>query len=33
LIQQLLSSDVSINKANINEKYLEIDFNDGVNSK
>ncbi len=28
-----LSKDISINKANINEKYLEIDFNDGVNSK
>ena len=28
-----LSNDVSINKANINEKYLEVDFNDGVNSK
>ena len=28
-----LSSDISINKANINEKYLEIDFNDGVTSK
>ena len=28
-----LNNDVSINKANINEKYLEIDFNDGVNSK
>ena len=28
-----LSNDVSINKANLNEKYLEINFNDGVNSK
>ena len=28
-----LSSDISINKANINEKYLEIDFNDGVSFK
>ncbi len=28
-----LNKDISINKANINEKYLEIDFNDGVNSK
>jgi len=28
-----LKSDISINKANINEKYLEIDFNDGVYSK
>ena len=28
-----LSSNISINKANINEKYLEIDFNDGVTSK
>ena len=28
-----LSNDVAINKANINENYLEINFNDGVNSK
>ena len=28
-----LSNDISINRANINEKYLEVDFNDGVNSK
>ena len=28
-----LSNNVSLNKVNINEKYLEIDFNDGVNSK
>ena len=28
-----LSNDVSINKAKLNEKYLEVDFNDGVNSK
>ena len=28
-----LSNDISINKANINEKYLEVNFNDGVNSK
>ena len=28
-----LSNDISINKVNINEKYLEVDFNDGVNSK
>tara|TARA_B100000035_G_scaffold123484_1_gene105032 strand:- start:4423 stop:5526 length:1104 start_codon:yes stop_codon:yes gene_type:complete len=28
-----LSNNVLINKANINEKYLEVDFNDGVNSK
>ena len=28
-----LSNNISINKANINEKYLEIDFNDGVTSK
>ena len=28
-----LSNDVSINRAYINEKYLEVDFNDGVNSK
>ena len=28
-----LSNDISINKVNLNEKYLEIDFNDGVNSK
>jgi len=28
-----LNSNISINKANINEKYLEIDFNDGVTSK
>ena len=28
-----LNNNVSLNKVNINEKYLEIDFNDGVNSK
>ncbi len=28
-----LSNDVSINKAKLNDKYLEVDFNDGVNSK
>ena len=28
-----LNNDISIDRANINEKYLEIDFNDGVNSK
>ena len=28
-----LSNDVSIDKININEKYLEVNFNDGVNSK
>ncbi len=28
-----LSNDVSIKKININERYLEVDFNDGVNSK
>ena len=28
-----LSSNILINKANINEKYLEINFNDGVTSK
>ena len=28
-----LSSDISINKVNVDEKYLEVDFNDGVNSK
>ncbi len=28
-----LSNNISINRANINEKYLEVDFNDGVNSK
>ena len=28
-----LSNNVLINKANINEKYLEVDFNDGGNSK
>ena len=28
-----LSNDVAINKASINENYLEINFNDGVNSK
>ena len=28
-----LSNDVSINKIKLNEKYLEVDFNDGVNSK
>ena len=28
-----LNSNISINKVNINEKYLEVDFNDGVNSK
>jgi gamma-butyrobetaine dioxygenase len=28
-----LNSEISINKANITEKFLEIDFNDGVNSK
>jgi len=28
-----LNNDVSINKAKLNEKYLEVDFNDGVNSK
>ena len=28
-----LSSNISINKANINEKYLVINFNDGVTSK
>ena len=27
-----LSNDVSINKIKLNEKYLEVDFNDGVNS-
>ena len=27
-----LSSEISINTANINEKFLEIDFNDGVKS-
>ena len=28
-----LNNNVSINKVKINEKYLEINFNDGVNSK
>ena len=28
-----LSNDISIKNVNINEKYLEVDFNDGVNSK
>ena len=28
-----LSNNISINKVNLNEKYLEVDFNDGVNSK
>ena len=28
-----LNNDIEINKANINENYLEINFNDGVNSK
>jgi gamma-butyrobetaine dioxygenase len=28
-----LNSEILINKANITEKFLEIDFNDGVNSK
>jgi len=28
-----LDSEISINKANINDKFLEINFNDGVNSK
>ena len=28
-----LDNDISINKVNINEKFLEIDFNDGVSSK
>ena len=28
-----LDNKISINKANINEKFLEIDFNDGVKSK
>ena len=28
-----LSNNISINKAKLNEKYLEVDFNDGVNSK
>ena len=28
-----LNKSISINKAKINDKYLEIDFNDGVNSK
>ena len=28
-----LDNEISINKANINEKFLEIDFNDGVSSK
>ena len=28
-----LSNDISINKVNLNEKYLEVGFNDGVNSK
>ena len=28
-----LDSEILINKANINNKFLEIDFNDGVNSK
>ena len=28
-----LNSDISIKNVNINEKYLEVDFNDGVNSK
>ncbi len=28
-----LDSDISINKASINEQFLEINFNDGVNSK
>ena len=29
----ILNNNVSLNNVNINEKYLEIDFNDGVNSK
>ena len=28
-----LDNEISINKANINENFLEIDFNDGVSSK
>ena len=28
-----LDSEILINKANINDKFLEIDFNDGINSK
>ena len=28
-----LNNNVSINKVNVNEKYLEVDFNDGVYSK
>ena len=28
-----LNSEITINKASINEKFLEINFNDGVNSK
>ena len=28
-----LDSEILISKANIKDKYLEIDFNDGVNSK
>ena len=28
-----LNSKISINTANINDKFLEIDFNDGVKSK
>ena len=28
-----LNNDISINKVNLNEKYLEVKFNDGVNSK
>ena len=28
-----LNSEISINTANINDKFLEIDFNDGVKSK
>ena len=27
-----LSNDITINKVNINDKFLEVDFNDGVNS-
>ena len=28
-----LNNDITINKVNINDKFLEVDFNDGVNSK
>ena len=27
-----LNSEISINKANINDKFLELDFNDGIRS-